>query len=316
MGQTTDSRPHDVVIACVAENQPRWYRMLENLAISTRVYGGRLAAANMVAHIVGAVDEHAGRDLRALGVDLRVCQPYNRTSPPTNKLRLFEDFAARRPADFLLAMDCDTVIVRDFFDQADPERIRVVAARDSPLTNDQWVRALDTVGLRPADTPTVMLSSGQEVPAPYVNSGVMIVPVAVAEPLIRAWTKYVDELLAAGESGVDEPWAKGWFIDQIALTCALLDGGFAVQPMGPVYNLPTGVDLGPYRRQGPVADPAVLHYHRRITSSGMLERSPDPVVDRLVDGVNRVVAARVSRPQPTRQRRAARKLRRLLQPGS
>jgi hypothetical protein len=66
---------HAVQVACVAENRPDWYRFVENLAISLRNFGGRLASAQFVAHFVGGVDQGHGRLLRELGAELHAVGP-------------------------------------------------------------------------------------------------------------------------------------------------------------------------------------------------------------------------------------------------
>lgn len=111
-------KPSDVLVACVAEDQPSWYRMVENLAVSVRNFGGRLASAHIVAHFVDSYDEAAVRVLRELRVQLRVVERYDPAHPTTNKLRMFEAFAESPDAAHLVALDCDTVVVGDLLDES------------------------------------------------------------------------------------------------------------------------------------------------------------------------------------------------------
>src|SRR4051812_11291340 len=103
----------DIVVACVVENRPDWFQKAFNLAFSLRQFGGAAAGATFRALFVGAVDEQFRRDLATLDVECRVVEKFPSPYPHTNKLRMFEDFAAD-PKAALVALDCDVVVVGDF----------------------------------------------------------------------------------------------------------------------------------------------------------------------------------------------------------
>jgi hypothetical protein len=292
-----------VQVACVAENRADWYRLVENLAISLRNFGGRLASARFVANFVGGVDEDQGRLLRELGAELNTVTPYPAPQPTTNKLRMFEDFAWNSDAELLVALDCDTVIVGDFLDERVPGAVAAVPARTSPLDSDGWEQLLGRLALSPSTTPTTMITSGEAVPAPYVNSGVLLVPRCHAEALVTGWTHYVDRFTAEARSGTREAWTE-YFMDQVALACTLLDRDIPVHAMGRHINLPTAVnDSARLEREevlseGPAQRVKVLHYHRHITEGGrLLPTDKGSPLNDVIDQVNRVVESRARRPR-------------------
>lgn len=301
----------DVLVACVAEDRPEWYRMVENLAITLRNFGGRLAGARLVVYFVEGFDRPSARLLLELGVELRVSRRYDPAHPPTNKLRMFQDFAERREASHLIALDCDTVVVNDFLDEVRPGVVRAMPAMRSHLTSEQWHQLLDSLGLSAASTPMVTTRTREAMPAPYVNSGVMFVPAEHAVSLAAGWTKYVDEFARQTAAGVDEPWT-GNFIDQVALACALLDQQIPLRELGPGLNMATAPKL---RIQVPESSAAVgvLHYHRRVSDTGLLLGTDSPVLNGIIDGVNAVLAARTPRDPlpPNRAKQTPRALRRL-----
>jgi hypothetical protein len=136
-----------------------------------------------------------------------------------------------------------------------------------------------------------------------VNSGVLFVPRAHAEPLVTGWTTYVDRFSAEARSGGEEPWT-GYFMDQVALACALLDRAIPVELIGPHINLPTAINT-PARlereealRDGGAERVKVLHHHRHITADGRLRPTDkgSPLND-VIDHVNRVLRSRAGRPR-------------------
>lgn len=295
----------DVVIACVAESRPEWYRMVENLAISTRNFGGRLAQGRLAAYLVDGVDQAQVGVLRELGVELHDADRYIAAQPTTNKLRMFEDLVREGAPGLLVAVDCDVVVVGDFLDEARPDTLCAMPAGSSPMTNAQWSELLASLGLPEADQPVVMLETGQQVPAPYLNSGVMLVPASIAAPLTSAWTKYVDLFAADLERGVDHHW-DGYWIDQVALTCALLEQEIAVHQLGPHMNLPTAIRYGERIHEVDLDRLGILHYHRHIGPDGELLPSDAPAVNDVIDALNAVIGARANRGpgQPTPSRRS------------
>ncbi len=171
--------------------------MVESLAISTRNFGGCLASAHFIAYFVDGVDEALAANLREFGVELTVVERYAPKHPTTDKLRMFQDFAARRGTQHLVVLDCDTVVVDDFVDQVSSLAVRGMPAGYSPMTSTRWATLLTSLNLAPAASPTVMLRTGEEVQVPYLNSGVLLVPAQHTEALAAAWTGYVDEFVTS-----------------------------------------------------------------------------------------------------------------------
>jgi hypothetical protein len=271
---------------------------VEALAITVRNFGGRLAPSRFIAYFVDGVDERESSLLRELGVELRGVSPYPGPQRTANKLRMFEDFARNSDADLLVALDCDTVVVGDFLDEARADAVAAVPARSSPLDIGGWERLLELLDLPPTENGTTMFATGESIPAPYVNSGVLLVPRRHAEALVTGWAEYMERFAADYRSGVEEPWT-GYMMDQVALACALLDRKIPLHVLGLHVNLSTALNA-PARleraavlRHGSAEQVKVLHYHRHISRDGRLfrtdRRSP---LNAVIDHVNEVVGAR------------------------
>lgn len=299
------SRPR-VLVACVAEDRPDWHRMVENLAVSLRNFGGQLADARLVVHFVGTTDPPALPVLRELGVEVRSVPPYPSSQPTTNKLRMFEAFSEDDSSEFFLALDCDTVVVGDLLDVAETDALCAVPARTSPLTAAEWRGLLADLELPTAFEPTVMYETLEPVPAPYVNSGVLLIPSNLVSPLTAAWKKYVDRFSSEAEAGVDRPWT-GYMMDQVALACALLEVRSPLRTLGLEVNLSTALNDQARRERwlaltggdgaGPRADRVrLLHYHRHISPEGRLLRTDrGSPLNAVIDRVNAVLDARLAR---------------------
>jgi hypothetical protein len=286
-----------VRISCVAEARPPWRIMVENLAITLRNYGGSLATAPLRACFVGECDSPL---LDSLGVESVVVEPYPGVARTTNKLRMFEAFAAKPDADLLLALDCDVVVVGDLAEVLPADQLAMMPAVSSPLTAAHWFDLLTFLDL-PVSAQATTLQSGEVLPAPYFNSGVLSLPSRLSEPLLEAWEHYVGVLDDWATDPLTGPptcreWPHAWLWgDQLALSAALLATGIEVQPLDPALNLSTSLPWRQVEARFAESPLRLVHYHDRFGPAGELFRTDSPVVNAVIDDVNRLLAARTGR---------------------
>lgn len=281
----TAEPPADVVVACVTENRPRWTQRLYNLALSLRTFGGALADAPLHAFFVDELEPRFKVRLAPLGVRCEVVPGFPAPVAQTNKLRMFEDFSCQR-GGILVALDCDVVVVGDFSASLSPAAVCGVPASMSPLRPPQWQALLALLGLRPDGRGIRTVATWEELPVPYLNSGVLFVPWQYCAELTSLWRRYIDALL---ELHATLKWsARVWiYLDQIALACALVAGGIPLQTLDVWHNFPSHQRVHASALQAP-ASLRILHYHRKFGPSGHLLPTSLPPVD---DAVGRFNAA-------------------------
>lgn len=278
----------DVVFACVGENRPDWQPAIENLVLSLREFGGTLSRCPFVVHLVGGADSAFAARLEALDAEVRVVDTVDERKRSANKLRMLE-LAGLRQFGTLVMLDHDTVIVGDLAGLVEgtgsPDRPTIAAlpAGVAALSVAEWREIYAAAGLPFPDASVVTVRTGERTP-PYYNSGVLLVPHDVCEPLREHWSRQLQWVLdGAGGSVTPAAIRK----DQVPFALALASADIAVHELPVNANLSTTLaGVAPeYRDQwGP---PFVLHYHSRVDAAGFLLPAPWPAINPWIDQFNR-----------------------------
>jgi hypothetical protein len=268
-----------MLFACVAENQPGYVGLVENLAISLRTFGGSQSRAPLVALFVDGVEDRYRARLERFGVEVAVVPRIPRGSF-ANKLRMLE-LAERRSFDVLVSLDCDTVVVNDPVGWADIGRIRAKPADLNYLTEAEWRRVFAAMDLSLPPMTLTATASGDPLP-PYFNSGVIFVPKDLCMRLSRAWLREderLSEALRRNPAMLRERVRR--FVDQLSLPAALIHEGLPWDLLPPALNFPSHIRV---ITSSIPAEPVILHHHGEYDEQGFLYRSPtrelDPVLDR------------------------------------
>jgi hypothetical protein len=288
---------NDLMIACVAENRPYWAERVYNLAFSLRTFGGNLAQARMCAYFVDGLERRFKAMLQPLDVECRVVDGFPSPVPQTNKLRMLECFSYEE-ARVLVALDCDIVIVDNFSSSISRHAICGVPASVSPMRPNEWQSLLALLGLRP-DTRTIkMINTAEELQVPYLNSGVLFIPAQYNKELTACWKRYILALLTLHRT---LNWTAGtWFyLDQIALTCALLASELPLELLDVTHNFPTNIAVHESALPQSTAI-RILHYHRHLKSSGHLLPAPTPPADQAIGRFNAALSRRLQSPPSDR----------------
>lgn len=256
-------RPEDCLICCLGENNPRYHFEIWTLFRTVIKFGGRIAAAKRFALFVGDVDKQIAGALQRLGVTVRVVQPFDRRAPYANKLRMLE---LNEPYEVMIAIDCDTVVARDFYDQLSSSHVQAKYAPLNPFPQVKWRILLSRYELPFPESTNI----------PYFNSGVLTIPRQHADDVRAAWGKYVGLLL---KDRPVLPRFRHYQLDQIALTLALLEErAVAVKP----YPAEMNYQL---KRPYPNTDPYIIHHHHK-TRFGLLRGVGQQIPDRAIRRIN------------------------------
>jgi hypothetical protein len=277
----------EVRFACVAENQPRFYRQARYLVHSIRTFGGGLRDSPVFVAFVDDVEPEYRRSLTKLGADVLVVDRVNVGPPPANKLRMLE--LPLGSADVLVALDCDTVIASDFEHLLTGE-VRAKPSDTNGHRAEFWARLYRAVDL---DVPSDWFppTEGGPPKPPQYNSGVIVFPRDVV-PFFRE--RWMDEIVRLSRAVKRNPFLMRrsfkFFNEQIAFA-------FTVHRHGlPFETLPVGGNFPTHARVASdlVAEterPTVLHYHRAVDEAGFLGRPVEGAIAGVADEVNRSIAA-------------------------
>jgi hypothetical protein len=276
------------LVACVAENDDRFYQEARNLVLSVRRFGGGLGSAPIVVSFVDAVDPRYEKGLAELGADVEVVPRFDRSSPASNKLRMLE-LAESRRFDVLLAIDTDTIVVGDVGVYASPDRVSVKPENIDPYGPDTWRALFAELGIAEPSRSMVTTSTG-ELTYPYFNSGVLFVPHRVCPQLYESWARRVHDALDLYECRPDivPPSERHW-TNQLALALAVAGDGIDVARLPVAANLSTTVAVHPLFAHE-VTPPFVLHYHNEMDPDGFVFRSRNARLNSLIDAFNRARA--------------------------
>src|SRR5215467_13148853 len=126
MGSSDDTR---LLISCVGENDALYTAEVLLLFKTIRKFAGRIANANseLIANFVKTIDPTVKQSLEDIGVKVSIVDPAEHARETTsNKIRMLEmdDY----DYDVLIALDCDTVVVRDFAREINPSFFQAMPA--------------------------------------------------------------------------------------------------------------------------------------------------------------------------------------------
>jgi len=281
-------RPQEVVVGCVAENNARYLGEALQLLRSIRLLGGGLAAARRLVCVVDEVDAGPRAMLEAEGAIVRVVRRFDPRNTSANRFQFF-DQALALGAEFLLSLDCDTLVVRDPLPSL---RRGVFQARIEPVASVEmahFARLFPRHGLR-LPRPRYRHLFDAVPTIRYCNAGVIALPAAMARRFVPVWR----ELNARALDQLELLEGAAHHVHQASLTLA-----FALCPV-PFRELPVALNyqLNMTHRPAPAeflaCDPAILHYHHQVDADGRLHTVPYPLAQRRIEEFERLSGGRLS----------------------
>ncbi|WP_292532026.1 hypothetical protein [Methylocystis sp.] len=216
-----------------------------------------------------------------LGVRTTEVQAVSRQRPHLNKLaQLRSDFL--RDADLAVLCDCDTFFVADprpYF----AKNMVAAAVVDSPNPPIEiWDILLQRAGLTRRRPDIAVGSAAAMTIFENRNGGLYVLPGARLGELDEPWSKWAQWL----EAQADVLGVYTFYIDQIAFALTCLELCIEPDLLPKALNFPThlaAADIGD-------GAPIMLHYHRQVDDSGMLQPLGQLTVDRAVAFVNESLA--------------------------
>lgn len=271
-----------VLVSCVGENRDDWFAKIRNLVLSLRLFGGSLAQARVVVNLVGDANPKFVDALAELDTEVRVVDAVDRRQPSANKLRMLE-LGNSYDFDVLLMLDCDVIIRGDLSDELATSVLRATPAGKSHLSDASWRKLYGDLGIVAPERRYTTAVTGK-LTYPYFNTGVLVVPRDVCEPLDEHWRRQLSRVL---DMAAVQPALSAFRKDQIPFACALASAGIDIDLLPLNLNLATTP-----RRVAPAykdqwGPPFIFHYHRSIDAAGFLGPSPRQEINGYLDEFNR-----------------------------
>src|SRR5687767_7006493 len=105
----TELTIRDLLVGCVAENDPRCLGQALRLVQSVRWFGGELASAQVMVCVVGGIDPSFLQAFERYGAEVRIVSPFHQCNRSAQQI-----FSEVCESDReMLLLDCDTVVVQD-----------------------------------------------------------------------------------------------------------------------------------------------------------------------------------------------------------
>ncbi len=270
------------VFSCVVDANPRFHlEVLRWYATLSRTCG--VSPEDMVVHAVSGTNSDALDYLRSLGVVIENVEPFDRRSPHCNKIAGAIALADRGMAGVAVLTDTDVVILED------PRAIelggsrvgiRAVGGPNPPLPILE--RILGTAGLdTPPSVPIGDWRPGEFTFANHGNGGLYLVPAAMLSTLANAWERWARWLLE--HMDLLERWV--WFMDQVSFMLAMTEEKIEPQRLDIRWNFPRGKAT----RLPAEITPAVIHYHRAVTSGGLVSDTGVDATDQRIAIANAAI---------------------------
>lgn len=278
------------VVATVTEAEDPYARDTLLLFRSLRVFGGQMANCRAIAHVVERVDSSFRAALAELGVEVRVVSRVNGTHRTANKLRMLLDDPE---ADWLLAVDNDIVVVRDFAAMVFGEAFAGCPIDDFRYRRSDWAHYQELAGVSAQPTrmvPTRPVRGEIEVPLAF-HGGVQLIPGRMVAAMGDAWLSGIERApLDLAESPGDgwAPYMQQQILedDQPSLTRAVLGLGVPWRLMPLSMNVPTHTPIHPAHDPEHL-EPMLIHHHHRRDEVGRLLYGSHACLNRAIDRVNR-----------------------------
>jgi hypothetical protein len=271
----------DLLVGCVAENDPRSLGQALRLVQSIRWFGGAMAGAQVMVCVVGGLDPGFRQVFEGYGAEVRIVDPIHPRNRAASKLQFFPE-AWDSDREMLLLLDSDTVVVQDPLPWM---RRGSFQARIAPLPTvspEVFERVFRHYGLPLPAREHVNSFAGTST-IRYCNAGMILLPSHLARQIIPVWRDYDARL--ADEPEVLYPQERQCHQASLSLALAASPVPFAEAPVE--LDFPLNLShLQPPEGYFAV-DPAILHYYDRVDSEGSLLHAPYPFAQVRIEAFNR-----------------------------
>ncbi len=269
--QETALSAADLLVGCVAENNPKYLGQALRLVQSIRWFGGGLAQARLLVCAVEGIAGSSRKELESYGCEVRTVRSFHPNNGSANRLRFFEE-AWDEGREMLLALDCDMVVVRDPLPLMQYGRLQAKIESLPTVTHDVFVRLFEHFKL-PLPLRSHVIGWTRAPTIPYFNAGFILIPSKLARQLVPVWGGFNRELAERPE--LVYPCERHLHQASLSLALAACPVPFEEAPVELNYQL-NATHLEP--PEGFLArDPAILHYHGLVDPAGALLPTPYPL---------------------------------------
>jgi hypothetical protein len=275
--------PERVVVAAVAEDREPHASEVVYLFKTLQHFGGHLSRARQIAYFLESADFPSTRQLADLGVTVKVVDRVDPRCPYSNKVRMLED---NEDCDYVVALDTDVVITRDFSPYIQGSSIAAKPAGKIRLGMDEWRKVFDYFGLELPQARYFTTARIDET-IPYFNAGVVIVPTEHLSTFRVEWQSFTRQLLDAYPD-LPEVAAHPVFVDEFALSLALARSKLPFRALPLAMNFPTDRRVHPLLEPWKVS-PYILHHHHRVSRAGDLLPCHYEEINAVIAEVNAVL---------------------------
>jgi hypothetical protein len=267
-------RAADVVVGLLTENAPRMLTQAIRLLRSIRWSGGELTQARIVVCGVGPLEAAARSTIETLGAEVRIVTRFHPANPTGNRHQLIAELLTL-PQEVLFLLDCDTLVVRDPLPYLDGSVFQGKITPTPTVSDEVFERLFAHFNLvKPARAHITSFSGTPTIP--YFNSGVLVVPTALARRLAPVWRRY-NEILAE-QPDLAAPCERHML--QASLSLALVETGVPYRELPAEMNFQVNFQVNaPHLKPPPgfvETDPVIIHYHQLATDDGFLLPCPYP----------------------------------------
>jgi hypothetical protein len=279
-----------LLVATVAEDRAPYRHEVEVLFSTLRHFGGNLSNARCIAYFVRSAAPALIERLASLDVAVKIVEPVDERYVYANKIRMLDP---SEDCDYLLALDNDIVVCRDFSDHISGTALAAKPVDTDPLGLQLWQATFEHFEVEfPLARFATSFTLAETIP--YFNSGVVLIPRPHLDQLREQWTIFIDRILDCYK---ELPSLGEYFFvaDQVALSLAIVRARLPYRALPLEMNFPTHrpvhASFGPERLQ-----PYLLHHHHLTTRGGSLRRGSHKELNRSIAKVNRFIRGNPTEP--------------------
>jgi hypothetical protein len=277
----TGLEARDLLVGCVAANDPQSLGQALRLVQSIRWFGGELAGAQVMVCVVGEPDRSFRQALEGYEAEVRTVAPFHPRNPAADKLQFFPE-AWETGHEMLLLLDCDTVVVQDPLPWMRRGSFQAKIAPLPTVTPEVFERLFRHYGLPLPPREHVNSFTGTAT-IRYCNSGVILVPSALSRQILPVWRDYNARL--ADEIEILHPCERQ--CNQASLSLALAACSIPFEEAPVELNFQLNLSHLPPPVGYFAVDPAILHYHDEADSEGYLLHTTYPFAQVRAEAFNR-----------------------------
>lgn len=270
----------DVVLGCVADNQPKYLAQALRLVQSVRWFGGTLANVDFILCVIDDITPVSREAFERYGVAVRVVRQFHHANPFPNKLRLLE-LPELDAYGTTVLLDCDTIMVQDVLPLLTPGVLQARMAGYPTVATRTFRKLFDhfKMTMPPED---FRCSVSGDPTIWYRNDGVVILPSHLRKDFFPVWRTFAMDL--CGDAGLLK--AVQNFCTQAALTLAYFKHPIPFSALPLEANCPIPGDREALDDAVMACAPAIIHYHHRVDGDGYILANSNHLAGRRIADFN------------------------------